>query len=69
MAKKEEPKKVDLVCAACGRKGCIEVHSPMAEALHARMPQYRAAEILCAECSALRRKQDLWSVTLGKEAK
>jgi hypothetical protein len=69
MAKKEELKKVDLVCAACGRKGCVEVHSPMAEALHARMPQYRAAEILCAECSALRRKQDLWSVTLGKEAK
>lgn len=69
MAKKEEMKKVDLVYAACGRKGCVEMQSPMAEALHARMPQYRAVEILCAECSALRRKQDLWSVTLGQAAK
>ena len=68
MAEMEGKKPVDLVCDACGRRGCVHLNSPLAEALHARNPQDRITEVLCSECAAMRRKEDHWTVTLGKEA-
>ena len=61
-------KTVDLICDACGKRGCVSLHSPLAEAIHARMPQDRVTEILCAKCSEMRRQEGMWTVALGKES-
>ena len=67
MSEHEGRKPVDLICDACGRRGCVSLHSPIAEAIHARMPQDKITEILCSECSAKRRQEDMWTLGLGSE--
>jgi len=69
MPEKEKVKPVDLICDACGRRGCVHLNSPLAEAIHARMPQDKVTEVLCSKCAEMRRKQDHWTVTLGKDVK
>ena len=59
---------VDLICDACGKRGCVSLHSPLAEAIHARLPQDKVTEILCSKCSAMRRQEDMWTLSLGVEA-
>ena len=63
-----ETKPVDLVCDACGRRGCVHLSSPVAQAIHSRMPQDKVTEVLCSKCAAMRREEDTWTVSLGKEA-
>jgi hypothetical protein len=65
----EEKKSVDLVCDSCGRRGCVNLHSPIAEALHARLPQDKITQVLCSKCSEMRREEDLWTLGLGSEEK
>jgi len=55
---------VEMVCDACGKRGPVEMHSKLAEAVHARTAQDKITEILCSACSAAR-KEDCWTMKLG----
>ena len=62
-----EMKPVDLVCDACGRRGCVQLSSPVAQAIHSRMPQDKVTQVLCSKCASMRREEDIWTVSLGRE--
>lgn len=68
MAEREmEMKTVELVCDACGHRGCVHLSSPVTQTTHSRMPQDKVTEVLCSKCASMRREEDNWTVSLGRE--
>ena len=63
----QERKRVELICDACGRRGPVEMHMKLAEAVHSHNPQDKITEILCSKCSAEKASADSWSICVGPE--
>ena len=59
-----EKKTVEIVCDACGKRGNVEMHHRLAEAVHSHSVQDKITEVLCNECSA-KKGRDSWSLHLG----
>ncbi len=56
---------VEVVCDACGKRGKVEMHSKLADAVHAHTVQDKITRVLCNECSAKQGKE-CWSLHLGE---
>jgi len=62
-----DKQKVELVCDACGKRGPVEMHAKLAEAVHSHDVQDKITEIFCSACSVEKEKLGSWTISLGKE--